>query len=73
MDLSPTRKVVLTGAAALGIVLGAAGVTAAATDTSPSTPAPSSASTTVDKPEANDQPDAGVQTTPPSVSSSTQG
>ena len=34
MRIPRTRKAVLTGAAALGVVLGAAGITAAATDTS---------------------------------------
>ena len=61
MDLSPTKKMVLTGAAALGIVLGAAGVTAAVTDTS--SPAgvsntQSGAQSTTDKADANDQPEA---------------
>ena len=56
MDLSPTKKLVLTGAAALGIVLGAAGVTAAVTNTTSATPSgvssTSGAQTTTDKPEA---------------------
>ena len=62
MDLSPTKKVVLTGAAALGIVLGAAGVTAAVTDTTSNTPSGVSSSQsgaqTTTANEANDTPDA---------------
>jgi uncharacterized membrane protein YkoI len=38
MRLSPSRKILATGAAALGITLGAAGITAAATTSSSSSP-----------------------------------
>jgi hypothetical protein len=58
MDLTPTKKLVATGAAALGIVLGAAGITAAATNTTSTVPAQSGSQSTVDKPEGNDTPDA---------------
>ena len=53
MQLSPTKKVLATAGAALGIVLGAAGVTAAATGTG-SAPG-SGSSTTVPEESTSDQ------------------
>jgi hypothetical protein len=53
MQLSPTKKVLATAGAVLGIVLGAAGVTAAATGTG-SAPG-SGSSTTVQEESTSDQ------------------
>jgi hypothetical protein len=64
MQLSTGKKVMATGAALLGVVLGAAGISAAATGTGGSThEAPAAAhaqqsGTATDTPEANDVPDA---------------
>jgi hypothetical protein len=54
MTLSPTKKVLATAGAAVGIVLGAAGITAAATGSS-ATPASGSGSATTVQQPATDQ------------------
>jgi hypothetical protein len=65
MELTTTKKVMATGAALLGVVLGAAGIAAATTGSGGSTHlapaavhAQQSPETTTDTPEANDVPDA---------------
>lgn len=63
MRLNNPKKILATGAALLGIMLGAAGIAAATTGSGSSQPAPASVhaqqstGTTADTPEANDVPD----------------
>jgi hypothetical protein len=54
MKLTTPKKAMATAAVLLGVVLGAAGISAAATGSSP---AHRQATTTQDVPEANDTPD----------------
>jgi hypothetical protein len=66
MELATTKKVMATGAALLGVLLGAAGVSAAATaggstHQSPAAHSQATTDTGSDLPEANDVPDANDQ------------